>query len=339
MMKVTFGRIIDNFLHDTGLVSKKNPVSQAGIIDQSRVKKLDIITGSADVNVLVHDKPFIDIILDTFENGPQLKISHDDESVRIETCGSHNMWMMGLDQLHLCLHIKVPLNLADIWNVKTGSGDIKIPKIRTDSLQVTTGSGDVELHKPKANVLKLHASSGDMKCHDIVADSFQISTTSGDVELSELKGNAISGASTSGDLRINDTYSEKLSARTISGDVDIEDVRADVVELVSTSGDIEGTSTKANKTFLKTISGDVDYDYVNDCHIQGSATSGDLMIRCKNTNPNATVDLDTRSGSIRTNMTRNIHQKSDNHLSGVVGNGEYHIQLKSTSGDIELIYR
>src|SRR5699024_9691695 len=162
-------------------------------IDKSRLKKLDILTGGTDIKVLIHDEPYIDIILETFEGGPQLKMSEGEETAVVEAVGNEGTWFLFTDFPQNCLHVKVPLDIAESWNVKTGSGDVCIPKVRTNSYQVSAGSGDLDLSNIKAKEAKINVSSGDMIIHDVVADIVKVGTSSGDAELRKVKANSVSG--------------------------------------------------------------------------------------------------------------------------------------------------
>lgn len=317
----------------------KQPVTQAGILEKTDLKQLDVITGSTDINVFIHDKPFIDIVLDTYENGPQLNVRHDEDTAVIETIGGEGTLFFAFNHPRECLQIKVPLEVAEKWYIKSGSGDVEIPKMLTNVLQIKTGSGDIELLNLKAKEATLLASSGDMNIHDVVADTLQVSTTSGDTELRKVKANHVTGTSTSGEIEIMDIYSEKLIVKVTSGDVSVIDAQVEIIDLACTSGDVEAESIKASKAFLRASSGDVDYSYVEDCTIHGTVTSGDITIICRNKQPNATINLRTSSGDVHTNVREIIQQQSDRYISGVIGNGEHPVQLESSSGDIDLLYR
>ena len=317
----------------------KQPVTQAGILEKADLRKLEVMTGSADINVFIHDKPFIDIVLDTYENGPQLNIRHDRDTAVIETIGGTGPRFFAFNHPPECLQIKVPMNVAEEWYIKSGSGDVDIPKMLTNSFHIKVGSGDVDLSSLKAKEATLIASSGDMMIHDVVTDTLQVSTTSGDTLLRKVKSNHVTGTSTSGEIEIMDIYSEKLIVKVTSGDISITDAQVEIVDLACTSGDVEAENVKASKAFLRATSGDVDYTYVDDCTIHGTVTSGDMNIICRNKQPNASIILRTSSGDVHTNVREHIHQQSDRYISGVIGKGEYTIQLESSSGDIDLLYR
>lgn len=319
--------------------ASKNPVTQAGIIKTSNLKKLNIVTGGTDVKVTIHDKPFIDIVLDTFENGPELKVSHHEDTAVIEVTSGEGTWLMAFNHPPNRLQVKVPLDIAENWTVKTGSGDVMVPKLRTNIFQCTAGSGDLELYNIKANEVKVNVSSGDMKIFDLIAEDVQASTTSGDLELRKVKANKVASVSNSGGLRLTDIYSEKFMAKVTSGHVIARDIHVSDVQFTCTSGDVVVKNVTADKAFLKTTSGDIHYEFVDDCSIQGTVTSGDVMIVCKNKQPNQMFKVYTGSGDIRINSQKYIQERSRRHLIGIAGEGKHLIQLQSTSGDVELLYR
>lgn len=339
MIQVTFGKVIDNLLNDVGIGTNKKSVTQVGTIEKTRLQKLDILTGGTDIKVFIHDKPSIDIVLETVEGGPQLKMSEDEASAVIEAIGGETSWFLFSHLPSNCLYVKVPLDIAASWNIKTGSGDVLIPKARTNSYQVVAGSGDLELSDIKAKEARISVSSGDMTIHGVVADTVQVNTSSGDAVLSNVKANSISGASNSGELKINDVYSEMYTMKVTSGDATMSNIQADAVQLTCTSGDINAENMGAKKAFMKASSGDIDYSFTDDCSIQAIVTSGDMIIIGKSEQPNATINIQTSSGDIDTNISQHIQRQSRKHVTGVVGNGGPLIQLESSSGDMKLLYR
>lgn len=316
----------------------KNAIIQTDTIDHSEFEKLKILTGGTDIKVYVHDKRHIDLLLETYDDGPQLWVNRDEDTAVIEATGDNSAWF-SVFRPPVCLHVSVPLDIADSWHVKTGSGDVTIPKVRSNIFQVTLGSGDLDLTDLKAKEAKLHTSSGDISVRDVAVDTLHCGTTSGDAGFTKVKAGYISGASTSGELNFKNVYSEKFITKVTSGDAYINDVRVHEAHLACTSGDVKAKDMEANSASLKSSSGDIHCSFINDCNIQGNATSGDITIVCKNKQPNAKIDVQTSSGRIDTNLSKRLYQRSRKHLTGVAGNGEHRIQLKTSSGDVGLLYR
>ncbi|GAE25896.1 hypothetical protein JCM9140_1917 [Halalkalibacter wakoensis JCM 9140] len=169
-------------------------------------------------------------------------------------------------------------------------------------------------------------------------------TYSGDIDIGSVSGSIglkgqytlgdVNVKSVSGDIFSDTVTSESIMVKTTSGDIDYKKlVASEKIMLESVSGDIVADSV-IGPVDGKTVSGDIDlrFDEENK-RIQLNTVSGDVDIHVRN--GNADLDLQTVSGDIHMGHLPQARLKAKK-FTGLLGEGQYPLIIKTTSGDIRI---
>lgn len=178
---------------------------------------------------------------------------------------------------------------------------------------------DIYLPKKYKNNLDIDVSSADVIINDLEINNFNFNTSSGDLDLKDLESNKSTFKSSSGDLNLKSFKSNESIFKTSSGKVNAEDFSGDL-ECVSSSGKIYIEYENFNNNiYIKSSSGDIKLKLPNDSdfHLKADTSSGDIVTDF----PISII------GSIK-----------DDYLEGTFGNSNNKIEIKTSSGDIELFH-
>lgn len=271
--------------------------------------------------------------------------------------------------------VEFPSVAAENVSVNTSSGYVKVEDIHagTDSsageINIGTSSGDVDV-KELTGRTDIECSSGNVTAKTITGDA-QLKTSSGDINIEELTGEAETECS-SGYLSIG-TLTGNAQFKTTSGDVEVQYADGDVQTSTSsgsvmisegsgdrristTSGSIMAGSTEGSFQ-VSTQSGEVQITVQKG---EGSieTTSGDIQLSLEelagtlNINSSSgyvsvtlseenkfELAVSTTSGDIRTFFDNDLTFSSRrNNAQGIHGGneGNNHIEIQTTSGDVEI---
>lgn len=210
--------------------------------------------------------------------------------------------------------------------------EVSIPKSYNNDIHVNNSSGDVNIKDFQLNQLDLKVSSGDIYTADLSFNGATIEASSGNIEMNNTKGKT-SVVATSGKVQVNEIYGD-LEVETSSGDITIIELEGDI-EASASSGDIELINMDGELS-AETTSGDINayIEEVNN-NIDLNCTSGRAILSIDE-GTNLSVIADTDSGSIECNYELDKIIKEDDTLTGSIGNGEHNINIRTTSGDIEI---
>jgi lia operon protein LiaG len=177
--------------------------------------------------------------------------------------------------------------------------DIAVPEKTYDKLVVSASSGDIALEQLEATNLIFHTSSGDMK-------------------VSNIMGENIKSEASSGTITMEDSEAHHLQFQASSGDVKLQNIRGDI-QGVTSSGSIE--------LLNEIISG----------NLQVEASSGNVNVEFTEAPQSVVFDFQGSSGKADIQLDGVTYQeKSENRMIGKIGNGEYEIKVRTSSGDFRL---
>ncbi|MFD1850894.1 DUF4097 family beta strand repeat-containing protein [Oceanobacillus bengalensis] len=335
--------------------SAKQRLTQKESFQVEAIKKLDITTSHADVEVYIHEESVINILLETYEDGPVLIANIENDHLHITAKNPEKSMRLFSVNLPQCrLQITLPKNHIENWGIKTGSGDVYTQALSAEMVLIRTGSGDVNalgLTVEKANIA---ASSGDLKIHDLEVNDLEFETSSGNVKLKTVHGKNIKGTAGSGNIVIKNINGERLELDTSSGNIKLENISVDYASFRASSGDIKAEYLKADETIMKTSSGGVKVKNFSG-NVKGTSSSGNVKLLCvddgsfdiKTGSGNITVgygheqintdiEVKTGSGKIKSNLPINTISKAGNKWAGNVGTAENHVHLRTGSGDVKI---
>lgn len=338
-------------IQGSGQTFGRRSIKQRQTIETNKLNKLDISTTDVDIDILIHDKPMIDIMLETYKDGPELSVDYSGEVAEIVVKSPNTQKLFQVILSPCRLQITVPSHIADNWQMITDSGDIIAPHLIADSFHIQSGSGSLELIDNKAKNLFIKTTSGDISAREMVGNELQFETTSGEVELDTINC-GIMGSTISGDVAVFNIQGENLRINTSSGEVDIKNTKVNKAVFNTASGDIKADNLHAEKILLKASSGDIKLaDFsgdikgytssgsiklasINDSILDIGTGSGDVRIAFEKADMNAAVDIKIGSGDIMMNIPIEIHKQAKRELAGIIGDGKNSISIQTGSGDV-----
>ncbi len=159
--------------------------------------------------------------------------------------------------------------------------------------------------------LDIHTISGDI---DVYVDTLKVNlkTTSGDIKMQNVEYASIN--TTSGNVKLEEA--KEANINTVSGDVRVSS--SENIDIKTTSGDITILEV-TKRIYLNSTSGDVTVqDFTINSDSKVHTVSGEVNINLRN---EANISAETRSGDKDIKNT----------------NGEYKLDIKTTSGDITVM--
>jgi hypothetical protein len=200
----------------------------------------------------------------------------------------------------------------DLANVTV---DIEVQLAGTARVEVQTESGDVTLLDTNQGA-EVVARSGDVRLRGLNG-AIDVRVLSGDVSLEDCTGTSINVENKSGDMKLV-RVGGNVSAKTISGDISLVDANCPSLSVETVSGDISASLTNAieGTVNVRTVSGDAEVVAPN---------GGD-----------ARVSLSSLRGDIDCDLTLLDEVRSDQRLTGRIGNGRGSLDVSAVTGDVEL---
>ncbi len=349
----TVGKVIDSVIHGGRKAVNKEVITQKDTIDNvAKLKELNISTSDVSVNVSTHEDRRVDLLLETYDGGPELKTDHSGDSLNISAKGlkTYN----SLNTPPCMLHIVVPSEMFEIWSIITSSGDVSAANLISNSFDIRSSSGEVNLANLEAQKLHLKTSSGKITVSEIKISDVYFETSSGEAAFNGIKGD-LTGSTSSGDVTVMNFQGEMFHVVTSSGKIQQSNSIVKDMSLKTSSGSIQADSLTGEKVMLHansgdirctrftgdakgyTISGDVLLSLLDESLLDIESSSGDITLLAGKVSLNATVQVSTGSGDIFNKLPLiSVRKHSGNHLKGVVGEGENPILLKAGSGDVRI---
>ena len=240
------------------LIGPKKTTLQEASFDVHKLIELIISTGIVKVKILTHEHPRVDIVLESYENGPVLKTEKREESLTIIAEKERQSPTFVFGSFPRChLHIHVPKDIADHWDVTTSSGKIAASQLVAKSFSANANSGTIKLANITADKVKTKATSGEIVLKEIETGKLEFLVNSGEVEVQSSFGD-IAGRVGSGDVQISGAKGDELELRAGSGSIILNKVYMKSATLQANSGEIEARHFWTEEANLNVRSGDID---------------------------------------------------------------------------------
>lgn len=193
---------------------------------------------------------------------------------------------------------------------------------------------DLVITLPKPTSVEVRSSSGDISVIDTLA-ACKINARSSDVRLRNLNG-PVDVNLMSGDITVEDITSAQVTLENKSGDLTLRRVKGNVFAR-TTSGDVNISAFEGKTASVETVNGDVKAKFANP--INGSVNIRTVSGDCDLTLPTGSdcrVALSTLRGDVETDVTLIDPAKSDQRLTGRLGDGTGTLDVSAVNGDIHL---
>ncbi len=166
---------------------------------------------------------------------------------------------------------------------------------------------------------KVHSQSGNVLCRGLDGP-IDLNAYSGDVHVEDCKSQMLSIESKSGDIRLS-KVDGNVNMRIASGEISLADCKGKTLSIESVSGNV-------NADFSEPITGTVNIRTVN----------GDASIAIPD-GCDCRVSMSTLRGDVVSEVNLQDEAKSDQRITGRLGDGTGSIDISGINGDIELKMR
>lgn len=163
-----------------------------------------------------------------------------------------------------------------------------------------------------------------------------VDTGSGRVEVSDVQGDLVVDTG-SGGIDATGVRGGRVNLDTGSGRVTAADIRADEVRVDTGSGGISLSGVAAPDLRLDTGSGGVELELLADVRSLSIDTgSGGVVLRVP-AGLGAEIEVETGSGSVRSELPIETTRSGRGRLSGRIGDGDGHIRIETGSGGVRIL--
>ena len=297
---VVFGQFKETFSFNFNTT----PIEQEETVSDSDVENIEIRATSADIKIVSVDREDIYAKLsgDVSEKNKdkyKLKVKEVDGNVHIEVEQPKMEFQFGTNITNLKLDVEVPERTFAELSTYSTSSDIHMSGLQVGSLRTEVTSGDILVEGIK------------------ITDNYSIELTSGDVRIENTEAKDITIEGTSGDITFKEVLGD-VQVDTTSGDVNVLGVQGNI-DVETTSGDIE-----------------IDNERVTG-NLEVEVTSGDVRVQFDEIPTSLAVDFQGRSGkgTVKLNGMQYV-EKSEKRIEGQIGDGEFLLTVRTTSGDFRL---
>ncbi|WP_233880116.1 DUF4097 family beta strand repeat-containing protein [Virgibacillus halodenitrificans] len=311
-------------------------------INIDKLSKIRVETEEAKIAVIIQDTPGIEVVLETYEGGPELSTNLTKDELEIKALSTKQTF---LRKKHNCrLILFVSSSIADNWELLTSSGDVHLTQLVTNILKCRTSSGEILCQQLTTKETHLKTSSGDIT-FSVLEDQNNVensgapsgdtylSTSSGDVKIEKIKGRKLRIKTSSGDIHLHNLLMHEATLHSSSGDMTGEDICLEKLLFTSSSGNflIKEVSGQLQGS---TSSGDVKVTIVEQAPLEIGTSSGDISIGFLSSILDGKIRVETGSGEIKTNLVMDIEKQESNCLEGKIGQARTVYQMKARSGDV-----
>ncbi|HWD40594.1 MAG TPA: DUF4097 family beta strand repeat-containing protein [Fimbriimonas sp.] len=202
---------------------------------------------------------------------------------------------------------------------------------------VTGLSVDLEIQLPGSGPVEVMVESGDVQVFD-TKGSGRVSSKSGNIQLRGLSGQ-VDVSAESGNVVLEDLTSPSVTVESKSGNVNGVRVRGSL-NVRAASGDVIATETSGRLIKLETVSGNITLDI-------DEAVSGTVDVRTVSGNASVSVpeesdcrvSLSTLRGCVASNVSLSDEAKTENRLTGRLGDGSGRLDVSAVTGNVTLDLR
>lgn len=198
---------------------------------------------------------------------------------------------------------------------------------------------NMSVYLPKENGLdvKIKSSSGSIVVSDMQFGDLAINSTSGSTTVTNCRGNDMDLTKSSGNTNVENTDFNTISINSTSGNIDVVNTPADIT-IDSTSGSTDISGAKGS-IYLRSTSGrvSVSVDGTQPKPISINSISGGVKLYL-DSGANFMLSAKAVSGSIKTNFEISVKGTgSSKSIDGKSGDGGNEVNIKTTSGNIDII--
>jgi|GEM_PF-4941771 len=236
---------------------------------------LQIETDIADVKVEPSKDEHLQILYQTFDGGPFLKVEQGEGWTKLIFKSRKNKVSLRAFKANVSLKVLVPDQFLNELSIATLTGDVYLRHLATKKIDIKSKAGDLFLENIKTGEMDLSVHTGDIDLKMVYMNQGNAKLFFGDLKVNEAFGN-LKVDSMSGDLYVYASKFEHLKANSQSGDIQFRICQGSNLSLHSKSGDIFAEDMFYQEHHIRTVSGDIQMNRVSGERLDISTVSGDI---------------------------------------------------------------
>ncbi|MFH1718795.1 MAG: DUF4097 family beta strand repeat-containing protein [Planctomycetota bacterium] len=230
-------------------------------------------------------------------------------------------------------------NIEGTVDLDTSYGSVTCKNVAGDNIKVKSSSGSITVERARGSV-QLNTSYGEITCKDISDGDIILKTSSGKIRLSNASFGHCDAQTSYGSIASENLKGKSLKLHSDSGSINVTNATADAADISTSYGRITGRQIATAELIAKSGSGNIDIDCSDSAPAEIVAdlitSYGSVDFRSPR-DFSGRVDLSTSYGSIRTDLPITISgQISKKKLNGTIGQGKGKLNLRTSSGSINL---
>lgn len=196
---------------------------------------------------------------------------------------------------------------------------------------------DLEVQVPTGASVEIRAETGDLKVVETQGPC-RISSRTGDINLRGLNG-PVEVSANSGDVRLEDVKSPSVAIENKSGDLHLTRVVGNL-NVRTASGDVVAKQVSGKTLSLESVSGDVYVDLSEPASgtLNVRTVHGDATLAISD-GSDARVSLSTLRGTVQCDLPLEDEARTDQRITGRLGEGTGTLDVSAVSGDVTLQLR
>lgn len=234
------------------MMGRKFGISGSHVIQEDtfsldQVNELFVDAEIANVQLVTHEENYAKIILETYEKGPDLDVSLENDRLIVFVEDRKRKRFFNFRTSNYCtLYIYIPKGNLLNYQMLTGAGDVTISNIEGSVLFLKTGAGNVTMETVTMKRIKLSSGAGNVTLNHVHADHMTFSSGAGRIVGFDCKGK-ISAESGAGNINITIDGEDDVSLSTGVGNIE---VTLPEIETLDATIDISSGIGRVNSDFV-----------------------------------------------------------------------------------------
>ena len=224
------------------------------------------------------------------------------------------------------------------FSYENGSGDVQFKNVSCEGLKLNNEYGNVKLDNIACTSFEFDNDSGNMKIENSSCGDFNMKNVSGTLEIDNTSFEDFSINSDIGNVSLKRSSAKDTAIMTDSGNIEMTDSSIEAGKVATESGSIAFNGVLAKSMDINSIYGDVNMrnaDRQTETSISGE--SGNISIRYKDKPADNSFEIKSEYGNISIRLEDTEYDYNlESEKRGKIGNGTYHTQIVTESGNVML---
>ena len=201
---------------------KKEPIIQENTVEVAQVRELEIRSDVVNIEFLIHDKPQVDITLETFDKGPDLQVNIVNDCLVIEAEVEKKRRVITFSGANVAtLEVRLPEDFAEHYDVNSSTGNINAKNLLFETMLMKTGAGNIDAANFHGKSIELRSGAGNVHAENLAGERVELDTGAGNVEGRNCSGKIIA-KSGAGNIRFKVIGDQDLEMKSGAGNVHVD---------------------------------------------------------------------------------------------------------------------